>query len=400
VLFRSPERLLFSLRQATRALPLLLLLGAPAAAERVLPRGVGLDVSLSSAAGAAAALEGLPVGDLPPSVALRVRLPWADLELAPGVFDWDELDRCARAARETGLSLIPVLTGPSPEGLGVPVEDGAELERWLAFVQEAVERVGETASAWQVWDGANDAAAWGRAPSVREYAFLLKKTAIAIKAVDPDAHVAQGALDASVSFQSDLFDEGVAPFLDAYGVAPAGSKDFERAHRLLAQLVAERDPGAATWVHAAGPFSGFAAVSGEARLWSSLLEAREAGFEFASLPWAVGPEITRAFGTYARAFPLDASQAVIGSRRLVSFHEARVNWSRHVVASDLSQRIIYRAERGEDGQDVLVRLRDAGADAVRVFDPAGEFEAEQIQALRLSVAPARPARPRRARRGR
>ena len=383
MLFRSSERSLFSLQQATRALVLLLLFLAPAVAERALPRGVALDVSLSAAAGAAAALEGLPGGELPPSVALRVRLPWADLELAPGVFDWDDLDRCARAARESGLSLMPVLTGPSPEGLGVPVEDGAELERWLAFVQEAVERVGETASAWQVWDGANDAASWGRSPSVREYAFLLKKTAIAIKAVNPDAHVAQGALDASVSFQSDLFDEGIAPFLDAYGVAPAGSKDFERAHRLLARLVAERDPGAATWVHAAGPFSSFAAVSGEARLWSSLLEAREAGFELASLPWPVGPEVTRAFGTYARAFPLDASPAVVGSRRVVSFHEARVHWSRHVVASDLSQRIIYRSERGENAQDVLARLRDAGADAIRVFDPAGEFEGGQLEALRL-----------------
>lgn len=372
-------------RQATPAAALLAaaLLAAPAGAERPLPRGAAVDAPFQSAAGVAAAVGRLPESELPPSVSLRVTVPWADVELAPGLFDWDGLDRTVRGAREARLPLVVVLTGPGPTGVGVPVRDGVELERWLSFVQGAVERVGDAALTWQVWDRANDAGSWGRPPSVPEYAFLLKKTAIAIRAADPAARVAQGALEASVSFQEDLFDEGVAPFLDAYGAVAGRGDDAERTMELLERVVADRDPGAALWLRRPTPTEWAAAGLGNA-YWDLLLRAREDGHQLTSFEWPGTPEAARALATYARAFPLDTAAAVEGSRRLVTFDGAEVEHSRHVVASDLSQRVIYRPAEGERAGEAVARLRDASAEGVRVHDPAGEHDGELAGAFAVT----------------
>lgn len=345
------------------ALSAALLLGFAQAALG-LPRlpsvAAGLDADLASAA---AALSAFPSGatEDPPGLVLRVVVPWEEIEIADGLFEWDRLDALIGAAKGRRVRLVLTLTGPGPAAAGVPVEDEESLARWLAFVTEVTTRARGRILGVSAWEHADDPSSWGRPPSPRDYAFLLKRTALAVQAVAPGALVVQGAV-ADPAYQTQLFSEGVAPFVDAYALTDGPSLGA------LLEAVRAGDPGADTWVVARDP--------GEDGLWEACLAALEEGQELTTFTWIAGrTDVGRAAAALAaldRAFPADTART---STRMLRFPDGSgVRAVEHAVASDLSSRIVYRGPAGSAGTTVDAVVPTADVRAFRIVDPQGEHE--------------------------
>lgn len=140
---------------------------------------------------------------------VRLAVPWAAVEPAPGRFEFAELDRQMGAAADRGVAVLPVLAGPVPAWTGWaptdPPTSGPGLARWRSFVVALVKRYGPGGAfwtsrprsapihEWQIWNEPNFKLFWRR-PSPARYARLLHAAAGAIRSADRSATILAGGL--------------------------------------------------------------------------------------------------------------------------------------------------------------------------------------------------------------
>ena len=129
---------------------------------------------------------------------VRLSVDWVTIERA-AAGDWAALDeRFAAYARRA----IPVLLSISPPGR--PPETGG----WPSVLQSVARHLRGRVAGYQI------EAALPR-PDAREYAFLLKLASVQIRAIDPQARVAQAvARSEDVTWLSAVYAEGTAPYVD------------------------------------------------------------------------------------------------------------------------------------------------------------------------------------------
>ncbi|MGB5757850.1 MAG: cellulase family glycosylhydrolase [Acidimicrobiales bacterium] len=194
--------------------------------------------------------------------ALRLDFDWSRIESTRGRLDWEPTDRIVEAAAAEGIAVHGLLAyTPSwarPPGTSDkhPPEDAGA---FAGFATAAAERYRPAGvRSWEVWNEPNVENFWEGGADPESYARLLRATADAVRAVDPDAIVISGGLapardrDRELSAQTFLrrmFDElepglvdGVAIHPYSYPAAPSDrSKDWNLFGRLPAirDLVAE-----------------------------------------------------------------------------------------------------------------------------------------------------------------
>lgn len=121
--------------------------------------------------------------------------------------------------------------------------NGPALERELEVVA-ALAATRPTRAHYQVsWVPPGDGAT---PPSAREYAFLVKRAAVAISGVDPSARILAGPLPADPEWLEAFYGEEVAAYLDGIAFAPGEA----RLKGALA-VVAEADPGSGALIDGA-----------------------------------------------------------------------------------------------------------------------------------------------------
>ncbi len=143
-------------------------------------------------------------------IGVRIGVDWPEVEPAPGVFDFAQLDRIFGEAADHGVRVLPQLGG-APAWLGTeagapPVRSAGALAAWRAFVTATVERYGRRGAfwegraarlppvQWQIWNEPNLSFFWPPKPSARGYARLLHVSAAAIRAADPSARIVSAGL--------------------------------------------------------------------------------------------------------------------------------------------------------------------------------------------------------------
>ncbi len=152
---------------------------------------------------------------------VRLWLPWSGVELERDTLNWSAIDRVVALTAREGLDLLPFLFG-SPEwaaerdghdctGFACIPYPPASIETRYAFARfaaRAVERYGPQGAfwaanpelpfrpitAWQVWNEQNSESFYRPDADVGAYAALLKTTAGAIRAADPEAQVILGGM--------------------------------------------------------------------------------------------------------------------------------------------------------------------------------------------------------------
>jgi len=194
-------------------------------------------------------------------------------------------------------------------------------------------------------------------PSAREYAYLVKRAAVAISGVDPDARILAGPLPADPSWLAELYGEETAAYLDGATFEPAPP---DRLAEAVATVVAS-DPGSEPVL------AGVALPSPRADLLAEAARASAAGFAatlFADQ--AFDPADLAPLKLLADEFrgdlSLDRSTAPSGGRESWSF----------VRGSDLALRVIAAAPAGVD--ELRLRFPDPQLkDPVRVVaEPRSE----------------------------
>jgi len=149
---------------------------------------------------------------------IRIPFVWSAVQQQQGgPFDWSGVDSMVGNAADTGLEVLPFLTGApqwavavnhryqSPQNL--PVRTATQRSGWTTFVREAVARYGPTGSFWaenpavpfrpirnwQIWNEPNFMYFVAK-PNPAEYGKLVKLSFSALRSVDHGAKLILGGL--------------------------------------------------------------------------------------------------------------------------------------------------------------------------------------------------------------
>ncbi len=131
---------------------------------------------------------------------IRVDMAWKSIERdRRDDWHWSAMDRVVDAAKARNLEILPILAYTPPwakqagcTAFGCPP---ANPDDFVRFAKTAVERYKDRIDVWEIWNEPNLAGFW-KDPDIPEYAELLKRTAPAVHAVDPDATVMFGGIAA------------------------------------------------------------------------------------------------------------------------------------------------------------------------------------------------------------
>ena len=189
--------------------------------------GVGFDEALAAPAGLAQTLSFDSSERWLHPIHVRLIATRAELEPAPGRYDFAALD--ARLAQYRGLTGVDVYLDiraapPPPEA----VDD------WMRFLRELIAHAGSVSRGYIIGGDASS----GTQPEASAYAFFLKTTAIELRLNDAGAPVILGGIaDSMAAWLEALYDEDVGPYIDAVALEPVGSIDD------VVAIIDRRDPG-------------------------------------------------------------------------------------------------------------------------------------------------------------
>jgi Tol biopolymer transport system component len=200
---------------------------------------------------------------------VKVHVAWRNVEVERGNYDWTELNKAVKAARENDLGLLvrvdqaPAWAHPSNPHTGAP-PDPEYLGDWSKFVQLLAIQGRGRVQAYEIWNEPNLALEWGgQPPDPAGYAQLLRIAYNAIKAGDPQAMVVSAGLAVTqentaaamdeVVFLEGLYANGAGAWFDVLGAHPHAGPEGPRStlfRRLESQrgvMEANGDAGKMVW---------------------------------------------------------------------------------------------------------------------------------------------------------
>ncbi|MBJ7339062.1 cellulase family glycosylhydrolase [Mycolicibacterium sp.] len=160
---------------------------------------------------------------------LRVLIPWSDIEVAKGQYDWGRLDTVVDAAVAHDLKVLGVIAF-SPGWARAPGADFTappnNASDYADFAAAVVRRYQARVSDWQLWNEPNLPMFFGRSSdNSRRYTELIKAAYPAIKSVQPSSTVVLAGLSRLPG------DESPPAFLTkVYAAGGRGSFDAAAAH--------------------------------------------------------------------------------------------------------------------------------------------------------------------------
>lgn len=235
---------------------------------------------------------------------IRVFLPWSAIQPARDQWDWSEADRVMVDIRAAGLEPVVVL-GDSPawaaRRIG-PMAPPLDPEDFARFARAFAARYGSWVRFYQIWDEPNLTIGWGGGtPDPAAYAALLRATAAAIRAADPDAVILLAGLAPTVEqgpwnladwlFLERLYQLGARESFDIVAAKPYGFDtgpedrrvdpevlNFSRAILLREVMVRYGDEGKPLWASHWGWNALPPGWSGRPSIWGQVDEATQARY--------------------------------------------------------------------------------------------------------------------------
>ncbi|MCC6695440.1 MAG: PQQ-binding-like beta-propeller repeat protein [Candidatus Hydrogenedentes bacterium] len=118
----------------------------------------------------------------------RFNFNWNAVEREKGVFNFDEYQRRVAESLANGVKILPILDGGLPWGTDAAPADEEALVYWERYVERTVTAFKGKLEYWQAWNEPN-IGFWNPTPNPRDYAELLRRTALAAKRANPDAKI-------------------------------------------------------------------------------------------------------------------------------------------------------------------------------------------------------------------
>jgi hypothetical protein len=287
----------------------------------------------------AAALEIPAPEDGAPAPVLFVK--W-DAELAAG----PEAARQAELLRQAGATPVAALTLRAAAPI---LQNLADLEPELEGVATTARQLGDKTVFQVIWRPS--AGAW----SAVDYAFLLKRVAVAITGAAPDSRVLTAPLAADVEQLRQVWGEEISAYIDLVALEPAGEQQIRAATDALVQL----DPGRAVLIDSVP----LPAEPERALVESARAAAAGASGAFLRVPSPGPADLATILGRMAVELSgdlaLDTATTALGAEAAWTF----------VRGEDLSLRIVAEPRAGDD--PLVLRIADRFLDRPVVLDLAG-----------------------------
>ena len=300
----------------------------------------------------------LPIGSRPASSYVRVEAVFSNVK----PFDWNAYEALIKRLHRGGKTIVVTLED-APD-----LSDPAAIDAWIEFAREAVRRGGSRLATLQVGErisGPEDLVG---------YAFLLKTTALAVRAEARAGGGEISILQASVpsdrpALQHDLWALDVAPYIDAIPLELTDSANGDAlSKRLAGWIVAtlQHPPAPRIWVIATAGSPGERAAA--------CLEALSAGAAVAMIEGrAADPELTawidRTHGLVSQQY----APAPLGNASVIDADGGAIAGGRVLLrlfnADTASTLVFYRApgERSESPTDRLL-LSDRAMRETEIVD--------------------------------
>jgi hypothetical protein len=213
---------------------------------------------------------------------VRQHFYWKDIEPRQGEFNWDKWDRIVASARVHQLESVAVIdTTPvwarDPGEADLPNASPARPDDYARFVATFAQRYRSLDPTgrlfFQIWDNPNVHPFWGRRnANAYEYAALLRASAIAARAANPNVKIISAGLApnselirehpdySDVLFLREMYAAGARDYIDIVAAKPYGmwsgpddrraDKDilnFSRAIVLRDEMIAYGDASKPVW---------------------------------------------------------------------------------------------------------------------------------------------------------
>jgi hypothetical protein len=191
----------------------------------------------------------------------RLLVSWTDVESKAGEYDWSSAESDVSRLQDAGYRIVLCLTGPAPRRLApaeppTPKRPGI-LDAWLAFLRSAVRTFAGKVEVYQVWDAVpeRELSAAARAYEPESYAFVLKSSALALRAEARRLRTTIQVAQASVSFaeldwQQAIWERDIAAYVDVLPVrldAPLDDASVSREIVTFLEQTLQRPPASAVW---------------------------------------------------------------------------------------------------------------------------------------------------------
>jgi hypothetical protein len=191
---------------------------------------------------------------------VRIRVPWGRIESQQGIYDWAQLDGVVDRFHGAAHRVILTIFGPNdvyaPGGVLPTSSRDALRKGWLDMLRDAAQHFRGRVHDYEIGVAPNLQPDWIASGGV-EYAYVLKLSSVTVRSADPAALVAQGALDArgdgaardaAIAWQTALYKQDVAAYIDALPILADGGDGLQPLLSRLEDLVLQNDPSSERWL--------------------------------------------------------------------------------------------------------------------------------------------------------
>ena len=175
-------------------------------------RGIGIEESLADESTLAAILEGSGLGRPSFPLFVMLRVPRAQVEIAPGSYAVDALDERLDALRQLGAQVVVAL-----DGLPLTID---ESESWAQYLLAIVRQTRGRATGFLLAETAADELL----SDPELYSYILRLSAVQIRSEEPDALVIEELTGANAALIESLYEQDIQPYVDAIAVSRANSQ--------------------------------------------------------------------------------------------------------------------------------------------------------------------------------
>lgn len=172
--------------------------------------------------------------NVPADAVANLKVGWAreDFQISRilpqvGQFDWSFHDATVNELTARGIQIVGLLNGPTP-AWAAPGTAGGDFfppdpQSFASFAGSVVGRYKDRIKYWEVWNEPDNAVYWKPNPDPAAYANLLKATAAAIRAADPNARILVAGMvtpEPAVSFLTTIAAQGAWDSFDILSIHP------------------------------------------------------------------------------------------------------------------------------------------------------------------------------------
>ena len=195
--------------------------------------GLGVDETLSAEPALDRALSAAALAPSELPLFVRLLVSRGEIETAPGDSQYEALEARIDLYARRGIPVVLALTDPLP--------GPDQVEPWRQFLRALATR---TATRLEAFEFTAAAGSPTTRATAKDFAYVLKLSAVLVRSVDPTALIVLGGLWASDSaWMEALYREDVAGYLDVMAL-PVGALDGVPPRRPLGTSPAAHDPAA------------------------------------------------------------------------------------------------------------------------------------------------------------